>query len=494
MKNLKRMLVVSIVFLTSMFYINTVNAANTAKIASETVRIRKEASTTSTVVELVSLNEEVEILETKDDWYKVKYKNITGYVKADLLKLDESEESEEEQTPVEETTTQVQEEEQVQEQEDDNQNQDNENLNLELTVNQEITVKSDIELKILPLINVSNISTIKSSTKVQIKEIINDWCYVQSDTNSGWVRKNKLSNMVQDSEDEKTENQKEETTNKKEEQKEESTETTTTKTGYVNVDTVNLRKEMSTSSTILLSLSKNTAVKILGEKNNWYNIEVNGTTGYIASKYISDKKVETEVTSRGSDEPREAKDSETTSNETVQSNSQVTNTTPNTTANTTANTQTTTASTTTSSNTNQTTNNNTTNTNTETTTTDTTSTTSKTTGDEVVAYAKKYLGYKYVSGGASPSTGFDCSGFTTYVFKHFGISLSRTSSAQRNNGKKVEKSDLQPGDIVCFTGHVGIYIGGNQFIHAANPSKGVIITSLSDSYYVKNYITARRVL
>ena len=113
-------------------------------------------------------------------------------------------------------------------------------------------------------------------------------------------------------------------------------------------------------------------------------------------------------------------------------------------------------------------------------------------GNTVVATAKKYLGCKYVYGGTTPS-GFDCSGFTQYVYKQCGVSLNRTSDAQASNGTDVSKSNLQPGDLVIFTGHVGIYIGNNKFIHAANPSKGVITTSLSDSYYTKTYKTARRI-
>ena len=115
------------------------------------------------------------------------------------------------------------------------------------------------------------------------------------------------------------------------------------------------------------------------------------------------------------------------------------------------------------------------------------------TGAAVVAYAKQFLGCSYVYGGTTPS-GFDCSGFTSYVYRHFGYSLNRTSSGQRSNGVAVDKSNLKAGDILCFSGHVGIYIGGGSFIHAANPSKGVIISSLSESYYTRNYITARRIL
>ena len=110
------------------------------------------------------------------------------------------------------------------------------------------------------------------------------------------------------------------------------------------------------------------------------------------------------------------------------------------------------------------------------------------------------MGYKYKSGGASPSTGFDCSGFTTYVYKHFGISLNRSSKDQIKNGVAVEKNNLQPGDLVIFNndantkiGHVGIYIGDGNFIHASNPKGGVKITTLLSGYYKIRYVGARRV-
>ena len=125
---------------------------------------------------------------------------------------------------------------------------------------------------------------------------------------------------------------------------------------------------------------------------------------------------------------------------------------------------------------------------------------SSSSGEAVVAYAKKFLGYRYVYGTNGPNT-FDCSGFVQYVYKHFGISLSRSSKTQAKDGVAVSKSNLQPGDILIFKntaktaiGHVGIYIGNNQFIHASNSRTGVIISSLSTSSYQQRYVTARRVL
>lgn len=117
----------------------------------------------------------------------------------------------------------------------------------------------------------------------------------------------------------------------------------------------------------------------------------------------------------------------------------------------------------------------------------------------VVETAKQYLGVPYLWGGSSPA-GFDCSGFTKYVFAQHGVMLNRTTDTQYQNGSYVSRSGLQPGDLVFFQNtyrpgisHVGIYIGNNQFIHSSS-SKGVVITSLDNTYWSIRYYGARRIL
>ena len=121
-------------------------------------------------------------------------------------------------------------------------------------------------------------------------------------------------------------------------------------------------------------------------------------------------------------------------------------------------------------------------------------------GSDIVSFAMQYLGTPYAYGGTG-SGGFDCSGFTMHVFASFGVSLAHGATPQLNSGYYVSQSELQPGDLVFFFGtyntssaasHVGIYIGGGQFIHAST-SRGVIISSLSESYYASRYLSARRV-
>ncbi|WP_242568200.1 C40 family peptidase [Clostridium botulinum] len=112
----------------------------------------------------------------------------------------------------------------------------------------------------------------------------------------------------------------------------------------------------------------------------------------------------------------------------------------------------------------------------------------------VVAYASNFLGTPYVWGGTSPKPGFDCSGFTQYVYKHFGISIGRTTYDQIKDGVQVSRDQLQPGDLVFFgtwgnPHHMGIYVGNGSYIHAPRTGDVVKISPLNR----KDYLTARRV-
>ena len=120
-------------------------------------------------------------------------------------------------------------------------------------------------------------------------------------------------------------------------------------------------------------------------------------------------------------------------------------------------------------------------------------------GKQIADYALQFVGYPYVWGGMDPSTGFDCSGLVYYVYSQFGYQLNRVAADQARNGVHVDPSQLQPGDVLCFyssgsyIGHAGIYIGNNQFVHAANSRSGVIITDLSGYYSTRGY-EARRIV
>lgn len=111
-------------------------------------------------------------------------------------------------------------------------------------------------------------------------------------------------------------------------------------------------------------------------------------------------------------------------------------------------------------------------------------------GQAVVDYACQFIGNPYVWGGTSLTNGADCSGFVQSVYKHFGVNLPRTSGEMRGAGKGVSYSEAIPGDVVCYDGHVGIYMGDGKIVNAINSAKGIGI--LSATY--TNIITVRRIL
>ena len=452
-KIIKSILIIAVIVLLS-----TKAYATTGKITSDNVRIRKEANTNSEILTLISIGDKVEVIETEGEWTKVKYSEFIGYIRNDMLEVQQNEENVENIESKEETENT--------EQETENKTEESQEIKDEkIKKDVSYTVSSKIDLKIVPSINSS----------VVVKDIINKWCYVENDLSCGWVLKSKIEYNIQDEQikeenkeenitEENQEEKIEEEENKKAEQeekeedkkvKQEETkrqEKEINETKYVSVSSLNLRKEANSKSEVIDQLNINTKVTVTTIiDNTWAKITYNKKTGFVAYKYLSDTKIA--VTSRSENVNREI----TTSKE----------------------------STTTESNAKETTSSSK--------ESSETPSSGSVTGSAIIAYAKQFLGCKYVYGGMSPS-GFDCSGFTSYVYKHFGYSLNRTSSGQRSNGVAVDKSNLKAGDILCFNGHVGIYIGGGSFIHAANPSKGVIISSLSESYYTKNYITARRIL
>lgn len=443
-KKLKSMLITASLGIVSLFFINTSLASETGKVNVETANLREEANANSKILTLLAQDKEVEILEKSGDWYKIKADGITGYLRKDIVTTDENTSNTEQQQNESTTSENTQNTESVNAEETDKtqeqstneeQNVDNQSENKQEITIGKYQIVSNTTIKLLPAINSKSLNEVKKNSQVQVTEIINGWVSIETEEGKGWIRKEKIKEIEVNEQNEQPTQEEQQVEEKEEEKTQEVQET---KIMYVNSNTVNLRKKADTTSEIVTTLSVNTEVTVIeSTSNGWSKVKVNGKEGYIATSLLSSKKQET---SRSMETPRKAEEA--------------------------------------------------------TNTTQTTTTTSSNSGASVVATAKSYIGSSYVYGGSSPS-GFDCSGFTSYVYKQFGITLNRTAAGQYSNGTAVSRSELREGDLVMFgksgINHVGVYIGGGRMVHAANPSRGVTTDTINSGYYNNNYVGARRI-
>lgn len=482
---------------------NISSNATSGKIKGDSIRLRKEASTDSTAIDTFGDGEILDVIEKDGEWYKVTINGYTGYIYQDYVEVDKKEVTEkkeennkteqesnkeennktEQESNKEENNKTEQEnnkEEKVNEEEEKNNKQEVEkkeetNKTEENTTSKDVTpgktkAKTTQKVYIIPNIGACAIGQVKKNEEINIIQVLNGWAYISTNQLSGWVRyekittESKVSTYEEPKDDKKDETKNEtdkdtNTTNKDTDEKNTTTNNDKTenkdntstndkknnsevnnKKAYIKESDVNFRKEASAESEVMYTLEKNIEVTIVEEKGDWYKVKVGNDEGYVSKDFVSDSKVKETTSRSGEGRTETVKKSENNK---------------------------------------------------------------KVTGEDIAEYAKNYLGYPYVYAEESPSVGFDCSGLVWYVYKHFGYTVSRSSVALANDGKTIsKKSDLKPGDILIFlayndysrVGHVGIYIGNNEFIHANDEKTGVIITSLDYGKYPERFVSGRRII
>ena len=441
--------------------------ASTASITVSAARLRKDANTESDVLTKIYEGEKVEILEKNGEWYKVKYGNKIGYLKNNLIKEE-----------LGNTTT------------DNNQKEDNSETTKDnvTTDSFKIITKFQTKLRYQPSMMSNVIIQLETGKELTKKIELGNWIQVTDGTVTGWIIKNKTSissdtstveNMQKpvEKEPEKAENkvdsnkndvsneiekdkEKDKVSDNRDEQKNNQAQTVTSnKKGKVNVETAKVRKTADKTSKVVGFLDYNDEITILAEEGEWYKFTEKNVEGYVHKTLVT-VIGEGTVSSRGTNEDRESENKEDITHipsESIENSKEVENSTNNEVGN---------------------------------------------KGQEVVNLAKTYLGYKYVVGGKNPETGFDCSGFTRYIYLQFDYSLGSTAAGQNNVGREVSRDDLRPGDLILFydeaktkIGHTGIYMSNGDFIHSANPKRGVVIDNINtNSYYNERYIVAKRIV
>ena len=496
MSKLNKMFFTLLSILAFVILFTNIAKADTVRVTTETLNLREKPSTDSNIVALISIGEECEVISEEGDWYEVKYGDYTGYISKEYAELEgktNSDNSDDDgksnsQSDGKDTNTDANNQNSVDSENtvsdnstskdttsdnttSDNATSDNSSgdaQNSSDVVKLEGKINKNTNVKIVPLISSSNIASIKANEEVMVITVIKNWVYIQADEVSGWVRsdaitvtevkENNSKDNDQNSDNGTDDNQDDENSNDNTNDDSKDSETSFEEKTMYTEDYVNIRKEPSTTADIIMTVEENTALKVIGEEGDWYKVDTSEGEAYVIKSALSSER--TQTTSRGSLD-RKANSDKTTENSS-DSNKVASNT-------------------------------------------------SKL-GSEIVSYAKKFLGVPYVYGGAS-SSGFDCSGFTMYVFDHFGISMGHGAQMQSKLGKAVEANknsktslleNLEVGDLVFFLdyetmdeiGHCGIYIGDGDFIHASSGSGYCVkINSLlPGEYYNTRYCSARRVI
>lgn len=460
--------------------------ADTGKVNVSATRLRKENNTDSDIITNIYKDDEVEIIGETGEWYQVKYNGNTGYVKKEYLTVDKkTNTSTSNKTNTSTNSSSKKQTNNVNTRNETNSNNANTNNAKNEVVNNEgtttennldsnsVTTNSQSFLRNLPSMTSSATTQIEASKKLTILNEMGNWVQVTDGSVTGWIARAKIvtsdqetvnssdftnetvQNQVSNNVTENTTNNKSNTTNtvplNTTQSNKVSQETMVNKTGIINVETAKVREAASSTAKVTEFLDYNDKVTIVAEDGEWYKVTSSKASGYVNKRLITVSNEE--ITSRNLPENRETEKDNTVIN---QESNEVLNSS--------------------FSNTNN--------------------------GNQVADYAKQYLGYSYVSGGKKPESGFDCSGFTKYVYSNFGYSLGSTAASQTNQGTDVTRGNLQIGDLILFynegktsIGHTGIYLGNGEFIHAANPSRGVVTDNLNtNSYYNERFVSAKRIV
>lgn len=481
--------------------------AETGTVNVSATRLRKENNTDSDIITNIYKDDKVEILGEAGEWYQIEYDGKTGYVKKEYITVSKKSNSSENKTKLENTTntsssnttssksnTNNKSNSNTSSNDKKNSNTSNENSSTNNSNNVTTTLENN-ESSALPtnldkntvitnsLASLRNIPSMLSVSIAQIEQSkqltklneMGNWIQVTDGNVKGWISRSKVivgtqepisSNDFTNSNTENqnaienkissnnTANKDTNTVNKNNTNRNTtSNETAINKTGVINVETAKVRESASSSAKVKDFLDYNDKVEIIAEDGEWYKITSSKASGYVNKKLITVSSEKEQVSSRTLTENRELDKDNTVVDQS--SNENLTNSINN-----------------------------------------------SNSGNEVAEYAKQYLGTAYVVGGKNPNSGFDCSGFTKYVYSNFGYTLGSTASSQTNIGSEISRDNLQVGDLILFynesktsIGHTGIYIGNGEFIHAANPKRGVVTDNLNtSSYYNERFVSARRIV